>query len=444
MMKRQSGLRAGAVLVLTLLSVACGGGNPPAGSDIVTGTQMPTPTAYYLGYLGPLLFPVGVASVSDPPTNDNTSGNRYSISPQLPLGLTIDADSGVISGTPTAVTPPTSYTVTDDNSGAGEANATVVLEVDEGPFFYSSPAVVEVGSSMTPLRPRNPPAASSYSVAPALPAGLSIDPATGVISGTPTSPQPAAYYEISANRSLLTLKFGLTLEVDNPAATDTAGAAPNSTLDCEHSGGFIGTYEDVSQPEDQGLVAIAFEPDGTVRAKVLDLYRNITQRSDGLSMLSTNSDGSLDIALTGSAGTLHGNFAGSNIFSGTYSSGGVSRPFRTARLGGALSAQVRYTGGFGAAHTYTSVGFGVLDRTGNDGQGVGYEFTDFRNYNPQSWLLNRQFAIQGTFAGDQFTWSESAIGQSGIATLPSVGLGLELGYVYDDDVIIEMTGCHLN
>jgi uncharacterized protein (DUF1800 family) len=44
-------------------------------------------------------------------------------------------------------------------------------------------------------------AVESYDVVPALPAGLSLDPATGVISGTPTAPAPATNHVVTASNA---------------------------------------------------------------------------------------------------------------------------------------------------------------------------------------------------------------------------------------------------
>ena len=52
----------------------------------------------------------------------------YSISPALPSGITINASTGVISGTPTATSSQTSYTVTASNS-AGSTTATVTVTI---------------------------------------------------------------------------------------------------------------------------------------------------------------------------------------------------------------------------------------------------------------------------------------------------------------------------
>jgi len=52
----------------------------------------------------------------------------YSVSPALPLGLTLNTSSGVISGTPSAVASSADYTVTATN-GTGSTTATVTIEV---------------------------------------------------------------------------------------------------------------------------------------------------------------------------------------------------------------------------------------------------------------------------------------------------------------------------
>ena len=53
----------------------------------------------------------------------------YSVNPALPGGLSINSSTGVISGTPTAVTAKTSYTVTASNTG-GSTTAVVSIVVN--------------------------------------------------------------------------------------------------------------------------------------------------------------------------------------------------------------------------------------------------------------------------------------------------------------------------
>ena len=74
---------------------------------------------------------VGTAITSLNPTVTGTV-TSYSVSPALPLGLSLDESSGVISGTPTAVSASASYTVTATN-GTGSTTATVTIEVAAAP-----------------------------------------------------------------------------------------------------------------------------------------------------------------------------------------------------------------------------------------------------------------------------------------------------------------------
>jgi len=64
---------------------------------------------------------------------------------------------------------------------------------------YTSPQSYDVGTAITPLDPTVTGTVTSYSVAPALPAGLSLDAATGRISGTPTQPARATYTITATN-----------------------------------------------------------------------------------------------------------------------------------------------------------------------------------------------------------------------------------------------------
>jgi hypothetical protein len=70
---------------------------------------------------------VGTAITNMTPTVTGTVTN-YSVSPPLPAGLSIDATTGVISGTPTAAATSASYTVTASNAG-GSTTATVTIAV---------------------------------------------------------------------------------------------------------------------------------------------------------------------------------------------------------------------------------------------------------------------------------------------------------------------------
>jgi hypothetical protein len=71
---------------------------------------------------------VGTAISSLTPTVTGTV-DSYSVDPALPDGLSIDASSGVISGTPTAIAASATYTVTAENEG-GSTTATVTVTVN--------------------------------------------------------------------------------------------------------------------------------------------------------------------------------------------------------------------------------------------------------------------------------------------------------------------------
>jgi len=93
---------------------------------------------------------VGTAIGSLTPTVTGTV-TSYSVNPALPLGLSLDESSGVISGTPSAVASTADYTVTATN-GTGSTTAIVTIEVAAAPVG-STFAGAYPGASMTDVAP---------------------------------------------------------------------------------------------------------------------------------------------------------------------------------------------------------------------------------------------------------------------------------------------------
>ena len=114
----------------------------------------------------------------------------YSVAPTLPAGLSINPANGTISGTPTAATPSNTYTVTATNGCSSTTRGlTIVVNSYINSLSYSAPtATYCTGVLITPnTRTVTGGGTITYSISPALPAGLSLSTTTGAISGTPTT-----------------------------------------------------------------------------------------------------------------------------------------------------------------------------------------------------------------------------------------------------------------
>jgi hypothetical protein len=108
----------------------------------------------------------------------------------LPPDLSINSSTGVISGTTGSTIASYNVTVSDTDSGGTTAtvsftwnvwNKITVASLSDGQFYWRQPATAQVGASDSASG-----TTLAYS-ASGLPAGMSMNSSTGVISGTPTA-----------------------------------------------------------------------------------------------------------------------------------------------------------------------------------------------------------------------------------------------------------------
>src|SRR5216683_1955814 len=117
------------------------------GSNLIRGKAPPTA----LGYAhNPIVYAKGREIEPNEPYSEGGMPTEYSVSPSLPDGLTLSSSTGVLTGTPTALTPTLDYTVAARNA-AGSTETTLTLKISSTvPFVVNGPvnALLQIGSTL--------------------------------------------------------------------------------------------------------------------------------------------------------------------------------------------------------------------------------------------------------------------------------------------------------
>ncbi|WP_186466985.1 putative Ig domain-containing protein [Arthrobacter sp. UKPF54-2] len=174
--------------------------------------------------------PPGTATVGSPysytfAASGNPAPTFNVASGSLPAGLALNSASGVLSGTPTAAGSST-FTVAATNGVSPDAvtpsRTITVSDAQAAPVFTAStpPGTATVGSpySYTFAASGNP--APSFNVASgSLPAGLALNSASGVLSGTPTAAGSSTFTVAATN--------GVSPDAVTPVITIAVDPAPS-------------------------------------------------------------------------------------------------------------------------------------------------------------------------------------------------------------------------
>jgi hypothetical protein len=206
-----------------LLFAACGGGGGGGGSGgppppPPATFSYPSPQVYVVGTAITPLAPVATESLSNFAVEEVLSGGP------LPLGLTLNPTTGVISGTPIGTVVNT-WTITAQTASGQGVSANLAITVDAvgaSVISYGASALTfTAGIAARTLTPQTGAKVTGWAITPQLPAGLSFSTTTGAITGTPTTALSPTMYTVTAQNSAgQQLSAQLTIEVDTQVLVD--------------------------------------------------------------------------------------------------------------------------------------------------------------------------------------------------------------------------------
>jgi len=240
------------------------------------------------------------------------SATRFDVTPALPSGLVIDQVTGAISGAPASPSATTSYTITAFGDSSWTTSATISMKVNAAAptsvRYTARTLSLLVGTAMTPDTAVVVGAADSFFVAPTLPAGISLNATTGLISGTPTAASSAANYVITAKNTTGSVKDTVNIAVLLANAAPVISAQPRDTTVV---GGVAGTFRVTATAP--GTLSYQWKKNGTDIAGATSATYSTAAATladtAAYSVVVTSTLNSATLSTTSSAGNLKVNIA---------------------------------------------------------------------------------------------------------------------------------------
>jgi DNA-binding beta-propeller fold protein YncE len=196
-----------------------GGGSTSATLSITVTNGAPTNLIYSSN---PAVYTANAPIMVNVPRTTGGEATQYAMSPgspALPASLMLNSTSGMISGTPSAASPATSYGITASNAfGSASVALTITVDRNDATKLAYSPSTVvyTAGQAITPLAVSNG-VTGTYTVNPPLPAGLSLNSGSGTISGTPSAVTSTETYAVTASTSAGNAVGAVSITVDGVA-----------------------------------------------------------------------------------------------------------------------------------------------------------------------------------------------------------------------------------
>jgi len=216
-----AGVSAQASYAITASDYVNNGGGATS-FTVTLGVQASSPVTLDYAGAGAASAALGGLMHLAPPTASGGVPTGFGVSPALPAGLALDPNSGLVSGRPTAVTSGTTFTLSA-TTPSGSANARFTLVVTEtqptaplmGLGYGAGPFITPHGQPFTLPAPNfsTTPVGVVFTISPALPAGLALDPLTGAIAGTPLAAAAQTTYTVTASNGGGFCQFDVNLTI---------------------------------------------------------------------------------------------------------------------------------------------------------------------------------------------------------------------------------------
>ncbi len=162
-----------------------------------------------------------------PVVTGGTGTRRFSVSPALPAGLNLSAETGALTGAATEPMKPRAFTIIVTDEVSATVSVSLNLTVNPKPNLSYPEVRASARAVLTPVTPliAGGTAPLRFAISPNLPNGLAFDPASGAMSGTPVADQPATAYRVTvtdANGSSLDAALTIIIEPYQPLRFQTA------------------------------------------------------------------------------------------------------------------------------------------------------------------------------------------------------------------------------